>query len=332
MKSKYNQQKRSRVFFWPNGMITHEGGEKREVKRLEEQREEEQRLEDHREAVSRMQDYIASHLCEKVTLGCLAMVSLYSPWYSYRLFTQWTNMTPADYIRRLRLSTSALKLRDETCKISDVAFDFGFGSVDGYQRAFFREFGCNPREYASTPIPLYLFTPYPVKYQAVRKEKKMENIKSVFVQVIEKSARKVLIKRGVMATDYFAYCQEVGCDVWGLLTSIKAISGEPVCLWLPTKYIKPGTSEYVQGVEVSIHYEGVIPDGFDILELPAAKYLMFKSEPFEEGDYCQAIEQVQAAIQKYDPAVIQMQWDKSNPRIQLEPIGTRGYIELVAVK
>ena len=25
-------------------------------------------------------------------------------------------------------------------------------------------------------------------------------------------------------------------------------------------------------------------------------------------------------------------WDESNPRIQLEPIGTRGYIELVAIK
>jgi len=30
----------------------------------------------------------------------------------------------------------------------------------------------------------------------------------------------------------------------------KAKIGEPVCLWLPRKYIKPGNSEYVQGVEV----------------------------------------------------------------------------------
>ncbi len=289
-------------------------------------------MEEHREAVQRMQDYIAEHLCENITLADLSEVSLFSPWYSYRLFTQWTNMTPADYIRRFRLSKSALKLRDETCKILDVALELGFGSVDGYQRAFFREFGCNPREYAASPIPLYLFTPYGVKYRATRKEKQMETAKSVFVQVIEKPARKVLIKRGVKAADYFAYCEEVGCDVWGLLLSMKSISGEPVSLWLPKSYIKPGTSEYVQGVEVATNYADVVPDGFDVIDLPACKYLMFQGEPFAEEDYCEAIEQVWAAIKKYDPTVIGYTWDKENPRIQLEPVGTRGYIELVAVK
>jgi AraC-like DNA-binding protein len=289
-------------------------------------------MEEKIEAVQRMQDYIAEHLSETITLTALSSVSYYSPWYSYRLFLQHTNMTPADYIRRLRLSKSAIKLRDESCKIIDTALDLGFGSVDGYQRAFFREFGCNPREYAKSPVPLYLFTPYGVKYRALRKEKQMETVKSVFVQVIEKPERKVLIKRGIKAADYFAYCEEVGCDVWGLLQSIKSISGEPVCLWLPAKLIAPGTSEYVQGVEVPVTYDGVVPDGFDVIVLPAAKYLMFKGEPFDEEDYCKAIEDVQTAISKYDPAVIGAQWDSSNPRIQLEPVGTRGYIELLPIK
>ena len=64
------------------------------------------------EAVQRMQDYIQENLKETVTLADLSRVSLFSPWHSYRLFRQWTNQTPADYIRRLRLSESALKLRD----------------------------------------------------------------------------------------------------------------------------------------------------------------------------------------------------------------------------
>lgn len=289
-------------------------------------------MEEKIEAVQRMQDYIAEHLSETITLTALSSVSYYSPWYSYRLFLQHTNMTPADYIRRLRLSKSAIKLRDESCKIIDTALDLGFGSVDGYQRAFFREFGCNPREYAKSPVPLYLFTPYGVKYRALRKEKQMETVKSVFVQVIEKPERKVLIKRGIKAADYFAYCEEVGCDVWGLLQSIKSISGEPVCLWLPAKLIAPGTSEYVQGVEVPVTYDGVVPDGLDVIVLPAAKYLMFKGEPFAEEDYCKAIKDVQTAISKYDPAVIGAQWDSSNHRIQLEPVGTRGYIELLPIK
>ena len=284
------------------------------------------------EAVQRMQDYIAGHLYENITLAALASVSLFSPWYSHRLFTRQFGLTPADYIRRLRLSRSAQRLRDEPCKIVDIAFEMGFGSVDGYQRAFLKEFGCNPSEYAANPVPVYLFVPYGVKFRFIERRPVMENLKNVFIQVIDKPARKAMIKRGVKATDYFAYCEEVGCEVWGLLQSIKSISGEPVSMWLPAAYQKPGTSEYVQGVEVALDDDGLIPEGLDVIELPAAKYLMFQGEPFAEEDYCQAIDEVQASIKKYDPSVIGYAWDYENPRIQMEPVGTRGYIELVPVK
>lgn len=284
------------------------------------------------EAVQRMQEYIEAHLSQTITLADLARVSYFSPWYSHRLFLQHTNLTPSDYVRRLRLSKSVLRLRDEPCKVLDVALELGFGSVDGYQRAFFREFGCNPKEYAKSPIPLFLFTPYGVKYRAVRREKAMKTVKSVFVQEVKKPERKVLIKRGVHAKDYFAYCEEVGCDVWGLLQSIRSISGEPVCLWLPKQLIAPGTSEYVQGVEVPVTYDGAVPDGFDMILLPEATYLMFQGEPFAEEDYGDAITEVQAAIEKYNPAVTGATWDPQQPRVQLEPIGTRGYIELLPIR
>lgn len=284
------------------------------------------------EAVQRMQDYIEMHLFENITLADLSNVSLFSPWYSYRLFVKHVGISPADYIRRFRLSKSALKLRDHPCRIAETAFEMGFGSVDGYQRAFRREFGCNPREYAANPVPIYLFTPYGVKFRYTERKASMENVKTVLIQVIEKPKRKVLIKRGINATEYMSYCEEVGCDVWGLLQSIKSMSGEPVCLWLPASYRKSGTSEYVQGVEVSPDYNGGIPEGFDLIELPAAKYLLFQGEPFAEEDYCAAIEEVRTSIEKYDPTLIGYSWDDQNPRMQLEPIGARGYIELLPVK
>jgi AraC-like DNA-binding protein len=279
-----------------------------------------------------MQDYIAAHLDNNITMTELAKESQYSPWYSYRLFVDLLHMTPSVYIRRLRLSKSALRLRDEKIKVIDIAFDTGFDSVDGYQRAFYKEFGCNPHEYANCHTPIYLFTPYGVKYTNIKEKKNMSEVKNVFIQVIEKPERKVIIKRGKEATDYFKYCEEVGCDVWGLLSSIKSICGEPVCLWLPKKYIKENTSEYVQGVEVPMDYTGQIPEGFDVIELPKCKYIMFQGEPFEEENFCEAIGQVCDAIKKYNPNINGFNWDDDNPRIQLEPIGTRGYIELHPIK
>lgn len=156
--------------------------------------------------------------------------------------------------------------------------------------------------------------------------------KNVFIQVIDKPERKVVIKRGKTAVEYWKYCEEVGCDVWGILVSMKSLCGEPVCLWLPHEFIKPGTSEYVQGVEVAEDDLGEIPDGFDVIELPASKYLMFQGEPFVEEVFEQAIQEIWEAEKKYDPSVIGYQWDHANPRIQLEPVGTRGYIELMPIR
>jgi len=214
---------------------------------------------------------------------------------------------------------------DESITLTDLS-KVSFYSPWYSHRLFVEKLHMTPADY------IRRFTPYEVKYLIPRKEKKMENVKNIFIQMIEKPERDVIIKRGITAKDYFAYCEEVGCDVWGILTSIKSISGEPVCLFLPKCMIPSGTSEYVQGVEVASGYSGPIPDGFEVIHLSAGKYLMFQGEPFAEENYCDAIEQVQMAIDKYDPSVNGFSKDLKSPRIQLEPIGTRGYIELLPIK
>ena len=288
-------------------------------------------MEEQRKAVRLMQDYISEHIDEDISIEELAKVVSFSTSYSRKIFCKHLGMTPAVYIRRLKLSESALRLRDEKCQILEVAYDMGFGSVDGYQRAFRREFGCNPKEYSTSPIPIWLFTPSLIT-ESERNVSDMSEIRNVFIQVIEKPARKVIIKRGIKATEYFSYCEEVGCDVWGLLRSIKSISGEPVCLWLPKEFRKPASNEYVQGVEVEADYNGPIPEGFEIIDLPSSTYLLFRGEPFKDEDYAVAINEIWDAEKKYNPEFIGFEWDDKNPRIQLEPVGKRGYIELVPVK
>jgi AraC-like DNA-binding protein len=260
-------------------------------------------MEEQRKAVRAMQEYIKAHFAEDITPADLAKASNLSPWYARKLFIKHLGLAPAAYIRRLRLSKSALRLRDEKISVLDIAMEMGFGSVDGYQRAFRREFGCNPKEYALSPVPIWLFTPYLIE-DVERKVSKVSEIRNVFIQTVEKPARKVIIKRGIKAAEYWSYCEEVGCDVWGLLTSIKSISGEPVCLWLPEHLRKPITNEYVQGVEVENDYTGSVPDGFEVIDLPAATYLLFRGEPFEEEKYESAIVEIWEAEKKYDPEFI----------------------------
>ncbi len=284
-------------------------------------------------AVQRMQDYIEKHQTDEIRLSDLARVSLFSPWYSYRLFRAHLGLTPAEYIRKCRLTQAAKQLKNGEVKVIDAAFDAGFSNVDTFTRAFYREFGLRPSNYLKHPVPVTFFVPYGAKFRELRKENiDVSNIQPIFIQVIRKPERLCLIKRGRRAEDYFPYCEEVGCDVWGLLMSMHSLSGEPVSMWLPPKYKTPDTSTYVQGVEVENDYAGIVPDGFDTIRLPEATYLMFQGQPFREEDYCEAIRTVQAAMDRYDPSVIGYRWDDENPRIQLEPRGQRGYIELRAVK
>ena len=69
-----------------------------------------------------------------------------------------------------------------------------------------------------------------------------------------------------------------------------------------------------------------------MITLPTTEYLMFQGEPFKEENYSQAICNVQHAMNHYNPKNIGYEWDPENPRIQLDPLGERGYIELRAVK
>ena len=284
-------------------------------------------------AVQRMQDYIEAHAEEEIKLAALSTQAMFSPWHAYRLFCMYTGYTPAAYVRRLRLANAAKQLKQGKCRVIDAAFDSGFGSADGFTRAFFKEFGITPIEYARRPVPVTLFVPYGAKYRALKKENRtMKEVKNVFVRAVKKPERKAIIRRGVKADEYFSYCEEVGCDVWGLLLSMDSLCGEPVCMYLPQSMIRPGTSLYVQGVEAEKNFDGAVPEGFDVITLPEAEYLEFRGEPFKEEEYEEAIIQVKNAMDKFNPELMGYVWDESNPRIQLEPRGERGYIELKAVK
>ena len=284
-------------------------------------------------AVQRMQEYIEEHLESEICLSELARVSLFSPWYAYRLFRELLGVTPTEYIRKYRLTQAAKQLREGNVRVIDAALDAGFSNVDTFTRAFYREFGLNPSEYLKDPVPITFFIPYGVKYRELRKEIiDVNKIQPIFVQAVRKPERLCIVKRAVHADDYFPYCEEVSCDVWGILMSMRSLCGEPVAMWLPAKYRKPDTSAYVQGVEVETDYMGIIPEGFDTILLPEAEYLVFQGQPFQEENYCEAIRTVQSAMDQYDPSAIGYRWDDENPRIQLEPRGARGYIEMRAVR
>jgi len=273
-------------------------------------------------AVRKMQDYIDAHLHEIITLKKLGDSCYLSPSYASKIFRELTGYTPYNYIKRYRLSEAAKLLRDEPVKVLDVALDFVFDSHEGFTRAFSKQFGLPPKKYAMNKPPISWFLPYPV---TISKEAEMSNF--IFTQVIERPKRKLMILRGKTATEYFKYCDEVGCDVWGILMSVKEALYEPAGFWLPKNLIKENTSEYVQGVELPLDYDNEIPKGFEIIELPASKIMVFQGQQYDDDNFMSEVGGAMEAIKEFKPELYGYTYDTENPRFQLEPRGERGYIE-----
>jgi len=286
------------------------------------------------EAVKRMQAHILAHLHEEITTESLARAAGYSAWHAKRVFRQLTGLPPFEYIRRLRLSKAALVLRDGSANVLDVALDFEFDSHAGFTRSFSREFGLTPSQYRRQPRPIPLFLPYPVDPHRKKGESLMNGkTQAIFVQVIDRPARKILLKRGIAAHDYFAYCEEVGCEVWGMLCSVKGALYEPAGFWLPENLRPAGSSEYVQGVELPLDWNGPVPAGFELAEFGPAQMMLFQGEPYEDEDFLAEIEAVVSKIDAFRPETHGFEWAKeAAPRFQFEPRGERGYIEARPVR
>ncbi|HWP69434.1 MAG TPA: helix-turn-helix domain-containing protein, partial [Rectinemataceae bacterium] len=269
--------------------------------------EREHTREDMVRAVRHMQDYILLNVRDKISANDLARAAGYSVWHAQRMFRELTGQPPFEYIRRLRLSQAALVLRDKPSRVLDVALDFMFDSHEGFTRSFSKEFGVTPADYRRQPRPVKLFLPFPLplRQKPEKGEERMNDSTSttIFVQVIERPARKALIKRARKASDYFTYCDEVDCEIWGILASVKEALYEPVGLWLPAKFRPAGTSEYVQGVELPLDWKGIVPDGLELVDFGPAMMMVFQGEPYDDEDFQEAVGSMMEKIDKFDPTL-----------------------------
>ncbi|MDD3478048.1 MAG: AraC family transcriptional regulator [Candidatus Izemoplasmatales bacterium] len=277
--------------------------------------------------VKQIQRYVHQNIQVPLTLQEISNHIHYSPWYTARIFHEVMGLSLFEYIRRLRLTQAAKVLRDSNRKVIDVAFDFVFDSHEGFSRAFSKEFHLSPKRYQQAPIPLPYFIPFEaMEYPKKGEESKMEN-KAVFVQIIERPQRKAIIRRAKTANEYFQYCEEVGCDIWGVFCSVKEAISEPVGMWLSDELKTPNTSTYVQGVEVPLDYQGIIPVDCELIDLPECLMMMFQGEPYDDENFQEEVGQVMQFVSRYNPEVIGYTYDPKGYRFQYEPQGYRGYIE-----
>jgi len=111
----------------------------------------------YREQIEFALDHIEANLKTDLSLADIARTAGYSECHFLRVFKQVMRLTPADYIRKRRLSEIAREMERSGRPASEVAFEYGFNSKENFTRAFRAEHGVAPTEYRSAGNSLKLY-------------------------------------------------------------------------------------------------------------------------------------------------------------------------------
>ena len=111
---------------------------------------------DYKAQVMQAISYIEENLKNEIALTDCARVAGYSDYHFIRVFKEATGLTPADYIRKRRL-TEIIKHMRQDIPVSEMAFEYGFNSKENFTRAFVSEHHILPTEFkfALNSLKLY---------------------------------------------------------------------------------------------------------------------------------------------------------------------------------
>ena len=102
---------------------------------------------DYRARIDRVLAHLADHLDADLSVAELARIAHFSPYHFHRMFRAMTGESVAALVRRLRLETAGRALRERDGSVIDVALAAGYGSPEGFTRAFQQAFAAAPSAY-----------------------------------------------------------------------------------------------------------------------------------------------------------------------------------------
>ena len=91
-------------------------------------------------------EYMEGHLTEEITLADIAKHVNLSAFHVQRAFSLLTDMSPAEYLRKRRLSQAGAELMSGETKVIDAAMKYCYDSPESFTKAFTRFHGVSPAQ------------------------------------------------------------------------------------------------------------------------------------------------------------------------------------------
>jgi len=102
------------------------------------------------EIIRQAQQYISSHIREKLSVPLVARQVDVSPSYLTALFHKNLQISPGEYIRRIKLQESKQMIRENNLNFTEIAAELQYSTVHHFSRQFKEKFGITPTEYAKS--------------------------------------------------------------------------------------------------------------------------------------------------------------------------------------
>lgn len=209
-------------------------------------------------------EYMENHLMEDIRCEDVAGHVHISLFHFQRTFNILTGMTVGEYIRKRRLSLAGEELTKEDVKVIDVALKYGYESPESFSKAFIRFHGITPSH--------------------VKKGKELKSFNKLVVKIsveggtimdyrIEKKDGFKLLAYSRMFTD--ENCEKEIPAFWKEYYQKEIYKKAPGCMGICAQE-KDGAKEFLYGIGCVVNDVKEIPEGFQILNIPANTWAIFK--------------------------------------------------------
>ena len=102
------------------------------------------------EIIRQAQQYVSTHIREKLSVPLVARQVDVSPSYLTALFHKNLQISPGEYIRRIKLQESKQMIRENRYNFTEIAAQLQYSTVHHFSRQFKEKFGITPTEYAKS--------------------------------------------------------------------------------------------------------------------------------------------------------------------------------------
>ena len=208
--------------------------------------------------------YMEGHLTEEITLADIAKHVHLSAFHFQRAFSLLTDMSPAEYLRKRRLSQAGADLMSGEEKVIDVALKYGYDSPESFTKAFTRFHGVSPMQ-VKKGSPVQFMNRFTVQITIEGG--------CIMEYTIEKWEAMELL---VHAKEFHAETSETEIPkFWDAYYANEAYRRIPGYLGVCAQQKTDG-DEFRYGIGCKASDVEGVPEGFEIIRIPAYTWAVFK--------------------------------------------------------